>query len=104
MHMCVGGGGRLAVGRWGRGAQGVAGQWLGAQGGCPITQRPPSPLVRTHTPARPPPAEDMESSKCHLGAVIVRDYSIKVSNYRASLTLDEYLKRAGVRGGALAAG
>ena len=45
----------------------------------------------------------MESSKCHLGAVIVRDNSIKVSNYRSNLTLDEYLKREGVSWGRWAA-
>jgi len=37
-------------------------------------------------------AEDMESEKCHLGAIVVRDLSAKVSNYRASPTLDDYLK------------
>ena len=37
-------------------------------------------------------AEDMESEKCHLGAIVVRDLSAKVSNYRASQTLDDYLK------------
>lgn len=42
--------------------------------------------------------EDMESSKCHLGAVIVRDLSIKVSNYRSRMSLDEYLKQQGVLG------
>jgi len=34
----------------------------------------------------------MESDKCHLSGIIVRDLSIKVSNYRASQSLDEYLK------------
>ena len=43
-------------------------------------------------------AEDMESSKCHLGAVIARDLSIITSNYRATMTLDEYLKQQKVRG------
>ncbi len=38
-------------------------------------------------------AEDMESSQCHLGGVIVRDLSCVVSNYRANMTLDEYLKQ-----------
>ena len=37
-------------------------------------------------------AEDMESDKCHLSGIIVRDLAAKVSNYRASQTLDEYLK------------
>ena len=36
--------------------------------------------------------EDMESEKCPLSAIIVRDLAAKVSNYRASQTLDEYLK------------
>jgi carbamoyl-phosphate synthase small subunit len=45
-----------------------------------------------------PLAEDMESEKCHLGAIIVRDLSISVSNYRATLTLDEYCKQQGVMG------
>lgn len=47
-------------------------------------------------------AEDMESTKCHLGGVIVRDLSIKVSNYRAHMTLDEYLKEQKVRQNVLA--
>lgn len=42
--------------------------------------------------------EDMESSKCHLGAVIVRDLSMKVSNYRSVKTLDQYLKEQKVMG------
>lgn len=42
--------------------------------------------------------EDMESTKCHLGAVIIRDLSIKVSNYRSRMSLDEYLKEQGVLG------
>lgn len=42
--------------------------------------------------------EDMESTKCHLGGVIARDLSIKVSNYRSNMTLDEYLKKEGVLG------
>ena len=37
-------------------------------------------------------AEDIESEKCHLSGIIVRDLAAKVSNYRASQTLDEYLK------------
>ncbi|EFN59093.1 hypothetical protein CHLNCDRAFT_18988 [Chlorella variabilis] len=41
---------------------------------------------------------DMESSKAHLGGVIVRDLSIKVSNYRSNITLDEYLKQHKVMG------
>ena len=39
----------------------------------------------------------MESSQCHLGGVIVRDLSCVVSNYRANMTLDEYLKQQKVR-------
>ena len=42
--------------------------------------------------------EDMESERCHLGAVIARDLSATVSNYRANKTLDEYLKEQGVLG------
>lgn len=42
--------------------------------------------------------EDMESTKCHLGAIIVRDLSISVSNYRSTKTLDEYCKEQGVIG------
>ena len=40
----------------------------------------------------------MESSKCHLGSVIVRDLSIVVSNYRSRMSLDEYCKKEGVIG------
>ena len=42
--------------------------------------------------------EDMESTKCHLGGVIVRDLSLKVSNYRSAMTLDAYLKQQKVLG------
>ncbi|KDD76846.1 small chain of carbamoyl-phosphate synthase [Helicosporidium sp. ATCC 50920] len=42
--------------------------------------------------------EDMESEKCHLGAVLVRSLSPTVSNYRATTTLDAYLKEQGVLG------
>ena len=41
----------------------------------------------------------MESSKVHLGGVIVRDLSIKVSNYRSNMTLDAYLKQQKVGAG-----
>ncbi len=34
--------------------------------------------------------DDMESEKVHLGAIIVRDLSITVSNYRSSMTLEQY--------------
>ncbi len=43
-------------------------------------------------------AEDMESTKCHLGAIIVRDLSCVVSNYRSKMTLDEYCKKEKVIG------
>ncbi|KAG2490706.1 hypothetical protein HYH03_010867 [Edaphochlamys debaryana] len=42
--------------------------------------------------------EDMESSKCHLGAIIVRDLSCVVSNYRSKMSLDEYCKKENVIG------
>jgi carbamoyl-phosphate synthase small subunit len=42
--------------------------------------------------------EDLESSKCHLGAIIVRDLSITVSNYRSKMDLDTYCKQQGVVG------
>lgn len=42
--------------------------------------------------------DDMESTKCHLGAVIVRDYSVVVSNYRSKMNLDQYCKEQGVMG------
>ena len=42
--------------------------------------------------------EDMESTKCHLGGVIVRDLSLQVSNYRSAMSLDEYLKAQKVMG------
>lgn len=42
--------------------------------------------------------DDEESDKCHLGAVIVRDLSIVVSNYRSVMTLDEYCKKHNVLG------
>lgn len=42
--------------------------------------------------------EDMESTRCHLGGVIVRDLSIRVSNYRSAMTLDDYLKAQKVLG------
>ena len=61
---------------------------------------------RAPPPRRPPAcaaAEDMESAQVHMGGVIVRDLSIKVSNYRANLTLDEYLKQQKVRADALCA-
>lgn len=42
--------------------------------------------------------EDWESERCHLGAVIVRDLSATVSNYRSTQTLDAYLRAQGVLG------
>lgn len=42
--------------------------------------------------------EDMESTKCHLGGVIVRDLSLSVSNYRSNMSLDEYCKSQKVMG------
>ena len=44
------------------------------------------------------PADDGESTKCHLEGIIVRDLSAVVSNYRSTMTLDEYLKKQNVRG------
>lgn len=43
-------------------------------------------------------ADDEESEQCHLGAIIVRDLSIVVSNYRSVMTLDEYCKKHNVLG------
>jgi len=42
--------------------------------------------------------DDEESMKCHLGAIIVRDLSIVVSNYRSVMTVDEYCKKHNVLG------
>lgn len=42
--------------------------------------------------------DDEESTKCHLGAIIVRDLSIVVSNYRSVKSLDQYCKEQGVMG------
>jgi carbamoyl-phosphate synthase small subunit len=42
--------------------------------------------------------EDVESSKPHLAGFIVRELSRRVSNFRASGSLDEYLKSAGIVG------
>lgn len=41
----------------------------------------------------------MESQQVHMGAVICRDLSCVVSNYRANMTLDDYLKQQKVRAG-----
>jgi len=43
-------------------------------------------------------ADDVESTKCHLGAIIVRDKSSVVSNYRSVMTLDEYCEKQNVIG------
>lgn len=40
----------------------------------------------------------MESNKVHLGAIIVRDHSCAVSNYRSRMSLDQYCKQQGVIG------
>jgi len=42
--------------------------------------------------------DDEESETCHLGAIIVRDLSIVVSNYRSTMTLDEYCNKYNVLG------
>ena len=52
------------------------------------THPPPAPPLRASLSHTTPP-DDHESSKCHLGAIIVRDISIVVSNYRSVVTLDE---------------
>lgn len=57
-----------------------------------------------HPPTHPPTlllcfhVDDEESDACHLGAVIVRDLSIAVSNYRSTMSLDEYCKKHNVLG------
>lgn len=43
-------------------------------------------------------SDDEESEKCHLGAIIVRDLSIVVSNYRSTMSVDEYCKKHNVLG------
>uniref|UniRef100_A0A7S0R4H5 Carbamoyl phosphate synthase arginine-specific small chain n=1 Tax=Pyramimonas obovata TaxID=1411642 RepID=A0A7S0R4H5_9CHLO len=42
--------------------------------------------------------DDMESEKCHLGAVIIRSYTTIISNYRSEKSLDTYLKEQNVIG------
>ena len=44
------------------------------------------------------PARDMESTKVHMGATLVRHEALNVSNYRSTQTLDSYLKEQGVIG------
>ena len=41
---------------------------------------------------------DMESTKVHMGATLVRHHALNVSNYRSTQTLDSYLKEQGVIG------
>lgn len=41
---------------------------------------------------------DMESTKVHMGATLVRHEALNVSNYRSTQTLDSYLKEQGVIG------
>ena len=40
----------------------------------------------------------MESEKCHLSGIIIRDYSNTVSNYRSAQPLSQYLEEQGVMG------
>jgi carbamoyl-phosphate synthase small subunit len=40
----------------------------------------------------------MESERCHLSGIIIRDLSCTVSNYRSTKTLDQYLKEQNVLG------
>ena len=40
----------------------------------------------------------MESEKCHLSGIIIRDLSNVVSNYRSTQPLDQYLKDQNVLG------
>lgn len=42
--------------------------------------------------------DDVESTQCHLGAIIVRDLSLKVSNYRSTQSLPDYCKEQNVIG------
>jgi carbamoyl-phosphate synthase small subunit len=39
--------------------------------------------------------EDVEASKVHAAGLIIKDLPIRMSNFRASLTLDAYLRREG---------
>ncbi len=68
--------------------------------GCPA---PPGPrrAARPPPPAHPGPrraAEDTESEQCHLGAIIVRDLSVVVSNYRSQKSLQQYCEEQNVIG------
>jgi carbamoyl-phosphate synthase small subunit len=40
-------------------------------------------------------AEDVEASKVHAAGLIIKDLPIRMSNFRANLTLDAYLRREG---------
>ena len=42
--------------------------------------------------------EDMESTKAHMGGMLVRHLSLNVSNYRSVMSLPEYLEQQGVIG------
>jgi carbamoyl-phosphate synthase small subunit len=42
--------------------------------------------------------EDMESEKSHMRGVVVREWCRHPSNFRAGVTIDEYLKQAGIPG------
>ncbi|MDA9098851.1 glutamine-hydrolyzing carbamoyl-phosphate synthase small subunit [bacterium] len=42
--------------------------------------------------------EDMESTKAHMGGMLVRHLSLNVSNYRSAMDLDTYLKEQNVVG------
>ncbi len=55
---------------------------------------PPQP----HAAQTTRPTDDVESSQCHLGAIIVRDLSIAVSNYRSTQDLPSYCEQQGVLG------
>ena len=40
-------------------------------------------------------AEDVEASKVHAAGLIIKDLPVRMSNFRASMTLDAYLRREG---------
>ena len=56
---------------------------------------PPGQPVLGPLPVSP---GDMESEKCHLSGIIIRDLSCIVSNYRSTKSLDQYLKEQNVLG------
>lgn len=43
-------------------------------------------------------SEDMQSDRCHLKGYIVREWCERPSNFRAAMTIDEFLKQQGVVG------